>query len=194
MGRLLFGLVKTVLVVGIIFFMLWGLNQFGVISLKPILLQSLSLLPGFEDLNTNYELGKKRSELLQRREYDLQGGQKKLQKAVAKLEVDRFTFEQEKLAWEKQNPVKNVLAANGQVISDPQVLKAEQAKINQYLTTLGSMKPKQAAAVIQKLPEQTVFMIFDQLRSNQVTKIMENLPVDYMAKLTQTRLNKYRNI
>jgi flagellar motility protein MotE (MotC chaperone) len=56
------------------------------------------------------------------------------------------------------------------------------------------MKPKQAAAVIQKLPEETVFTIFDQLRPHQVTKIMENLPESYLAKLTQDRLNKYRNL
>jgi len=69
----------------------------------------------------------------------------------------------------------------------------EEAKLKYYLATLGSMKPKNAAMVIQKLPEDTIYLIFDQLQQSQVRKILENMPPEYLAKLTQDRLNKYRN-
>lgn len=178
----------------LIFFLLWALSQFGVIDLKTMVLQSAGYLPGLEDLAENYELGRKRSVLLSFREKDLQEREKKLKQDQDKLSAERDRFENEKFQWEKEHPT----TTPNRFVTSPgnafgKLKNQEEAKVQEYLNMVGNMKPKQAALVIQKLPEETVFMIFDQLRPSQVTKIMENLPGDYLAKLTQDRLNKYRN-
>jgi flagellar motility protein MotE (MotC chaperone) len=194
------GFFKTVLVIGLAYFILWGLNQFGVIDSKTLILEAASMLPQLNDLPQNYELGKKRSELLLKREKELRALEEKLKREQAELETARNQFNEEKNKWQNEHPagvtVKYTPAPN--IVNPPMPGKfpppTSEQKLKDYLIRVGSMKPKHAAAVIQKLPEETVFTIFDQLRPYQVTKIMENLPESYLAKLTQDRLNKYRNI
>jgi hypothetical protein len=236
-GIIKFG--KIVLIVGLVYFALWAAGQMG---FKDVIIYSASMMPGLHDLPEKYQLGIKRSALLEERtqklddreklldakqaEIDkyaereaklkrredqlkedryklmadrrrLQDDQKKLltdQKKLDKAESD-FAFRQNKWLDEhpgglpKKNGQSDYVAVPGNV--NPPI--TSDSKIKEYLTMLGKMKPKQAAMIIQKLPEETVFTIFDQLNQYQVIKIMENLPEDYLAKLTQDRLNKYRN-
>ena len=227
------------MVAGLVYFALWAAGQMG---FKELVIYSASLMPGLHDLPEKYDLGIKRSKLLEQRNQALDEREKKLnerQKEIdrfaereaklsaqekqlkldqqklladqrrlkeneAKYKVDErrlakersdFKFLQNKWADEhpgglpKKNAQSDYVAVPGNV--NPPV--SSDAKIKEYLTMLGKMKPKQAAMIIQKLPEETVFTIFDQLNQYQVIKIMENLPEDYLAKLTQDRLNKYRN-
>jgi flagellar motility protein MotE (MotC chaperone) len=199
MVQVLYKIGKFLLVMALIYFGLWALNQFGVIDCKTVFLQTAGLIPGLRDLNENYKLGSKRSILLRQREDDLKTREKNLADDKMKLAQARADFANEQIQWNRNH----LAAANlkpGQTTTGVVVpgsvnqSAASDAKIKEYLTMLGKMKPKQAAGVIQKLPEQTVFTIFDQLNQYQVTKIMENLPEDYLAKLTQDRLNKYRNL
>jgi flagellar motility protein MotE (MotC chaperone) len=199
MVQIIYKIGKFLLVMALIYFGLWALNQFGVIDSKTVFLQTAGLIPGLRDLNENYKLGSKRSILLQQREADLKAREKNLADEKMKLAQARADFANEQIQWNRNHPA----AANqkpGQTITGVVVpgsinqTATSDTKIKEYLTMLGKMKPKQAAGVIQKLPEQTVFTIFDQLNQYQVTKIMENLPEDYLAKLTQDRLNKYRNL
>jgi flagellar motility protein MotE (MotC chaperone) len=200
MGQFFSGFSKVILVAALAYFILWGLNQFGVIDSKALILQTASLFPHLEDLPQSYELGKKRSELLAQKENDLRAREQKLKNEQAQLAVDRNQLNNEKNNWQNQHPVTTAATyvPKPYIVNPPMPgrfapLTADQ-KLKDYLTRVGSMKPKQAAAVIQKLPEETVFAIFDQLRPFQVSQIMENLPEAYLAKLTQDRLNKYRNI
>jgi flagellar motility protein MotE (MotC chaperone) len=194
------GFFKTVLVIGLAYFILWGLNQFGVIDSKTLILQAASMLPQLNDLPQNYELGRKRSELLFKREKELRVLEEKLKREQAELETARNQFNEEKNKWQNEHPagVTAKYTPAPHIVNPPMPGKfpppTSEQKLKDYLIRVGSMKPKQAAAVIQKLPEETVFTIFDQLRPYQVTRIMENLPESYLAKLTQDRLNKYRNI
>ncbi len=196
------GFLKFMLVLALAYFLLWSLSVFGVIDSKALLLQVASIFPNLRDLPESYELGKKQSELLARREKELQDLEARLKEDQAKLAKEREDFKNEQNKWQNEHPQglnKIAQATNGPTIyHPPQPGKfpppTSEEKLKNYLNMVGSMKPKQAAAVIQKLPEETVFMIFDQLRPNQVTKILENLPEAYLAKLTQDRLNKYRNI
>lgn len=186
-GRILIIFLAICLVLGI-------LNFMGVLNAHDLFIQGLSYIPGLNDLSENYELGKKRSKLLSEREADLKAREEQLQRDQAKLEEEQDLLLAEKLAWEREHPVP-VGADGTRKPSDAQkaALAKEEAKLKYYLATLGSMKPKNAAMVIQKLPEDTIYLIFDQLQQSQVRKILENMPAEYLAKLTQDRLNKYRN-
>ena len=200
MSQFFSGFAKFILVIALAYFILWGLNQFGVIDSKALVLQTASFFPNLNDLPRNYELGKKRSELLAQREKQLRDREQKLKRDQAQLAVDRNQFQDEKNKWQNQHPVTAATVATPapNYVNPPMPGRfappSSDQKLKDYLTRVGSMNPKQAAAVIQKLPEETVFTIFDQLRPYQVSQIMENLPEAYLAKLTQDRLNKYRNI
>lgn len=185
---LLIVLVALCLILGI-------LNFMGIIDVKSLFLQGLSFVPGLNDLADNYELGEKRSKLLGEREADLQAREEQLQKDLAKLTEEQDLFLDEKFIWEREHPVTDKTDGTSKPSAvQKAVLAKEEAKLKYYLATIGSMKPKKAAMVIQKLPEDTVYLIFDQLQKSQVTKILENMPEEYLAKLTQDRLNKYRNL
>lgn len=201
-GIIKFG--KVLLAVALIYFALWAAGQMG---FKEVVIYSASLIPGLHDLPEKYQLGIKRSNLLEERIQKLDEWEKKLdarqkeidqiaaREADLKRAEEKLKADQEKLLADRkrfldsQKGNSDYVAVPGNV--NPPV--TSDAKIKEYLTMLGKMKPKQAAIIIQKLPEETVFTIFDQLNQYQVIKIMENLPEDYLAKLTQDRLNKYRN-
>lgn len=171
------------------------LNFMGIINVKERFIQGLSLTPGLNDLAENYELGKKRSKLLSEREAELLAGEKQLQIDLAKLEEEKGLLLDEKLIWERKHPLSDKPTDSSRPsVSQKAALAKEEAKVKQYMATLGSMKPKKAAMVIQKLPVETVYLIFDQLQKSQVTRILENMPEEYLAKLTQDRLNQYRNL
>ncbi|HBE80256.1 MAG TPA: hypothetical protein DDW65_21120 [Firmicutes bacterium] len=203
MSRFFSGFLKLTLGIALAYFMFWGLAQFGVIDSKTLILQAASLFPDLRDLPQSYELGKKRSQLLGEKEAELRRLEERLKKGQSQLAADRNQLNEDKNKWQNEHPAtatndtpKYVQAQN--IVNPPMPGKfpspTPEQKLKDYLIRVGTMKPKQAAAVIQKLPEETVFAIFDQLRPYQVTKIMENLPEAYLAKLTQDRLNKYRNI
>ncbi len=188
---------KFLLVVALIYFGLWALNQTGIVDSKNVFLQTASLIPGLNDLADNYELGSKRNTLLKQKEDRLKAQEEQLIADQEKLAADRDRFEDEQNQWRNAQPAstapKTVRTDNDTVVPGINQPATPEEKIKEYLNMLGKMKPKQAASVIQKLPEETVFTIFEQLNQFQVIKIMENLPEDYLAKLTQDRLSIYRN-
>ncbi len=189
----IFNLVKILIIVAAIVLIFGILNFLGIINVKELFIQGISFVPGLNDLQENYELGKRRSKLLEEREAGLRAREEQFRKDLAKLEEEKDLFLDEKFTWERENPVSGKSGETlGASVTQKAALAKEEAKLKQYLATLGSMKPKKAAMVIQKLPEDTVYLIFDQLQKSQVTKILENMPEEYLAKLTQDRLNKYR--
>lgn len=193
MNRTFFNLGRVLIIIIAIGLILGVLNFLGVINVKEAFLQGLSLIPGLNDLAENYELGKKRSKLLSEREADLQAREEKLRQDLAKLAEEQDLFLDEKLAWKREHPVSaGTPGSTGLTPAQKAARAKEEANLKYYLATLGSMKPKNAAMVIQKLPEETVYLIFDQLQQSQVRKILEKMPAEYLAKLTQDRLNKYR--
>lgn len=194
MNRGFFNFVKVLIVLIAICLVLGIFNFLGVLNVKDLFIKGLSYIPGLGDLYDNYELGKKRSKLLSEREAELKAREEQLQRDLAKLEEEQDLLLAEKMAWEREHPVSVGPDGRAQPSAAQKALLAkEEAKLKHYLATLGSMKPKNAAMVIQKLPEDTIYLIFDQLQQSQVRKILENMPAEYLAKLTQDRLNKYRN-
>lgn len=194
MNPTFFNFGRILIIIVAISLMLAVLNFMGVINVKELVLQGLSFIPGLNDLAENYELGQKRGKLLGEKEADLQAREAALQQELAKLAEEKDLFLDEKFLWEREHPVsKGATGTTETPAAQKAALAKEEAKLKYYLATLGSMKPKNAAMVIQKLPEETVYLIFDQLQQSQVRKILENMPAEYLAKLTQDRLNKYRN-
>jgi flagellar motility protein MotE (MotC chaperone) len=193
MNRVFFNFGRILIIVVAISLLLGILNFLGIINVKELFLEGLSFIPGLNDLAENYELGKKRSKLLSEREADLQAREAKLQTDLAKLAEEQDLFLDEKLAWQREHPlIAGTSGSSGLTVAQKAARAKEEANLKYYLATLGSMKPKNAAMVIQKLPEETVYLIFDQLQQSQVRKILEKMPAEYLAKLTQDRLNKYR--
>ncbi len=194
MNRIFFNFGRVLIIIVAICLILGILNFMGIINVKELFLQGLSFIPGLNDLAENYELGKKRSKLLGEREADIQAREAQLKQDLAKLAEEQDLFLDEKLTWEREHPASiRTAETSGPTAAQKAALAKEEAKLRYYLATLGSMKPKNAAMVIQKLPEDTVYLIFDQLQQSQVRKILENMPAEYLAKLTQDRLKKYRN-
>jgi flagellar motility protein MotE (MotC chaperone) len=201
MSQFFSGFLKLTLGMALACFIFWGLVQFGVIDSKTLILQAASLFPDLRDLPQSYELGKKRNQLLAEKEAELRRLEERLKEGQSQLAADRNQLNEDQNKWQNAHPAakdtSQYLQAQN-IVNPPMPGKfpppTPEQKLKDYLIRVGTMKPKQAAAVIQKLPEETVFAIFDQLRPYQVTKIMENLPEAYLAKLTQDRLTKYRNI
>ncbi|HEX3046480.1 MAG TPA: hypothetical protein VHY08_17115, partial [Bacillota bacterium] len=161
--------------------------------------QLVSCYPGLSDVVTSYELGQRQSALLKQQQEKLKQDQKTLAAAQSKLYRDQDAFQKEQIQWNFAHPSttpSGYAAKNGNKLVPGQLNPPQTSdeKIKEYLALLGQMRPKQAASVIQKLPEETIFTIFDQLRRDQVVKIMENLPESFLSKLTMDRLNKYRDI
>ncbi|MCL6589570.1 MAG: hypothetical protein K6U80_06415 [Firmicutes bacterium] len=199
MAQVLARVFKVVLIIGLLWFGLWVLGQFGVLQMKSVILNLVSCYPGLSDVVSSYELGQKQSALLKRQQEKLKQDQKKLAEDQAQLLRDKDAFEKEKIQWASAHPVATPPRSGSKSGSQlvPGQLnppKTSEQKVKEYLSLVGQMRPKQAAAVIQKLPEEAIFMIFDQLRRDQVVKIMENLPESFLSKLTLDRLNKYRDI
>ena len=195
MSQFLLRFLKGGLSLALILALLWGLNQFKIIDSKGLILQAASLFPGLNRLPQTYALGQKRN-------LQLSAKDKKLRALQAKLAAENNALQNAKLQLQKQQS-KAVASPTpppnqSQYVNMPTVLKfpppTSAEKLNSYLNTIGNMQPAEAAAVIQKLPEQTVYLIFDQLRPYRVSRIMEKLPAAYLATLSQDRLNKYRNL
>lgn len=194
MAEVLAKVFKVVLIIGLIWFGIWTLTQFGMFSMKDVILGLVSCLPELSDAKTSYELGQKQGALLKQQREKIKQDQKELDVAKAKLLRDQDTFKREQDLWYFAHPSTTPGGAsnNNKFALNP--TRTPDKKIKEYLSLLGQMRPKQAASVIQKLPEETIFMIFDQLRRDQVVKIMENLPESFLSKLTMDRLNQYRDI
>jgi flagellar motility protein MotE (MotC chaperone) len=199
MGRFLLGLIVVPVVLAVAVGVVLILDQFGIVSYPKAVLQPVGSTLGIQNLAENYDLGKKRSALLESRDQELRKAEAEVKSRQTVLAQKMAEFEAAKTQWEKDHPLTPVAAANSasglansSKAPPPSAVKADPKEI-QFLANIGGMKPAKAAAVIEKLAPETVYRIFDQLDARQVSKIMENLPADLVAKLTQGRMLKNGN-
>jgi flagellar motility protein MotE (MotC chaperone) len=185
MGKYFLGVFTVVLLLALGAGCIWLFDFVGVIALDDLALRAVGSLPGLSDLPASYALGKKRSLVLKQKEEELMAREKRLAAGRNKLEEDSNALATEKKQWLKE---RNVLsqAVPGQSLQTPAGLDPA---VKKYLAMVGAMKPAKAAAVIQQLPDATVFLLLDQLKSAQATKIMESLPPGYLTRITRARLN-----
>lgn len=195
------GFIVALLIIALGLGVLWGLDRFGIVNSKNLILQGISYYPGLKDLSAAYDLGQKQSAVLEQRVKELQNLAQKLKMEQSKLHRERTAFDETKLNWEKQhllpaNPTLPAVQAAAPAQSPPQgskgPTKEEEAKLKAYLATIGAMKPEMAARVLQKLPENITFQILEQTPDRNVTKIMEFMPPEYVAALTRDRVSKTR--
>ncbi|HYH02619.1 MAG TPA: hypothetical protein VEC37_05925 [Bacillota bacterium] len=191
MGKYLLGILTVIIIVavgcgGILIF-----DLVGIVKKNDLIFTAVEQLTGLKNFQENYELGQKRSRVLKKKETELVTKEKRLASREQRLEADLAELENQKQLWFKEHPIvkqpepKSVVAQNKPRTEDD-------PKLKNYLATIGAMKAEKAAAVIQKLPDETVFLIFDQLRANQASKLMENLPPEYLTRLTEARLNQHK--
>jgi flagellar motility protein MotE (MotC chaperone) len=197
MGRYLLGFLSAILLIALGLGVLILVDQIGLMKTSPLVLQTVSYFPGLKDLPVSYELGRKQSRMLKDSKEELGDLFQRLQRERQKLVQERSILKAEQEKWRADRLKPPELEATGPLDKgkpNPSngLSKEDQDKIEQYLATIGSMKPEKAAAVLQKLPVETVLRIFDQAQTRQVVKIMENLPPAYVAQLTQDRIGKYK--
>ncbi len=198
MGRFLLGLIVAPVVLAVAVGVVLLLDQFGIVSYPKLVLQAVGSTLGIKNLAENYDLGKKRSALLESRDRELRKTEAEVKSGQTVLAQKMAEFAAERTQWEKDHPITPTGAANAAGPANPsQTPSVNSGKVDpkesQFLTNIGGMKPAKAAAVIEKLAPETVYRLFDQMDARQVSKILENLPADLVAKLTQGRMLKTGN-
>lgn len=189
MVKYLLGILTVVIIVAVAYGGILFFDFVGVIQKNDLIFAAVAGLTGLEDFQENYELGQKRSQILKQKEKELETKEKQLVTREQKLEGDYAELEKQQQLWFKEHPI-GEQPGQKSATSPNQPLAADDPKLKNYLATIGAMKAEKAAAVIQKLPDETVFLIFDQLRPNQASKLMENLPPEYLSRLTESRLRR----
>jgi hypothetical protein len=187
MEKFFLGMAAVLLAIAVAVGCLWLFDLVGVIKMNDLILNEAGQLTGLNNLAANYELGQKRSAVLQKKEMELTRKERQLAARETKLQTDFTELQDQKQLWLKERsqatkaePTMGKTGVNVSPTSDPAV--------KNYLATIGAMKAEKAAAVMQKLPDATVLLIFDQLRTNQAAKLMESLPAEYLTRLTKARL------
>jgi flagellar motility protein MotE (MotC chaperone) len=184
MGKYCLGIFTVILLIVVGAGCIWLFDFAGLIAFDDLAIRAVSNIPGLSDLPVSYSLGQKRSVVLKKKEDGLAAREKRLAADRNKLDEEISAFETEKKQWLKERNALSKAApaksANTPAELDPAVKKS--------LATVGAMKPAKAAAVIQQLPDATVFALFDQLKSAQAAKIMENLPPEYLSRITKARV------
>jgi flagellar motility protein MotE (MotC chaperone) len=188
MEKFFLGIATVLLVIVVAVGCLWLFDLVGVIKMNDLILNEAGKLTGMKKLAVNYELGKKRSAVLQKKEMELTTKERQLAARETKLQKNFTELEDQKQLWLKEHS-QTVQAIQTNGITGAKASPASDRSVKNYLATIGAMKVDKAAAVMQKLPDETVLLIFDQLRTNQAAKLMESLPAEYLTRLTKARLN-----
>jgi flagellar motility protein MotE (MotC chaperone) len=188
MGKYFLGIFTVVLLIAVGVGCIWLFDFVGLIALDDLAIRAAGNIPGLSDLPVSYSLGKKRSEVLKKKEDGLIAREKRLEADRNKLEEEISAFATEKKQWLKERNTLSKAAPAGTANTPAELDPA----VKKYLATVGAMKPAKAAAVIKQLPDVTVFALFDQLKSAQAAKIMENLPPEYLTRITQARVKSTR--
>jgi flagellar motility protein MotE (MotC chaperone) len=188
MGKYLLGLATVLIAVLVAWGCLCLFDLVGVVKMNDLILNEVGKLTGLNDLAANYELGKKHSAILQKKEQELLNKEKQLAVRESKLQYDLTELEDQKQLWIKEHP-QGAQKAQTTGKSSSIAQSALEPKVKNYLATIGAMRPEKAAAVIRKLPDETVLLIFEGLRTKQAAKLMENLPSEYLTRLTKARLS-----
>lgn len=194
--RILSGIAVIALILLVFGVGFWAMDELGLMDIKTVSLGIASILPGLNDVERNYTLGENRQKILEKQQKELEKKKRLLDQKESQLQADRLVFEQEKADWERihAGSTPTPTPRDWRRSLGPFPSPEPDAKVNEFLATVGRMNAKEAAAVLQKMPEETVFKIFNQLSPYHVTRIMEQLPEKYLAQLTRSRLTKYKDL
>jgi flagellar motility protein MotE (MotC chaperone) len=187
MGKFLLGIATVLIVIGVAVGCLWLGDLVGILELKQLILNETGRLTGIKNLAETYELGKKQSAVLEKKEFELAKKERQLIARETKLQTEFTELQDQKQSWIKErSKTAPVQPPKGKITPRPDATPDPTLKT--YLATIGAMKAEKAAAVMQNLPDETVFLILDQLRKQQAAKLMENLPPEYLTRITKARL------
>lgn len=185
MGRFFLGFLTPLVLAILVGLGIWACDLLGFLEMEKLVLDLAGGFPGLHDLAENYEVGRAQTDLLKRREAQLAERETRLRVTEKQLEERAAAVEQA----ERQQ--RQAVEARAQAKSEASQGEAElDAETKKYLAVVGGMKPDKAAVVLQGLPEETAYLILTQLRASQASKILENLPAEYVITLTEKRVNK----
>ena len=188
MFRYIAGILTALLFIGSVIGLLYILDQYNYIDLKPGVLDALSTIPGWEELPEAYRLGLQNMGLLQEREEEL----------TAKADALAVT---EKLEAERQGLLTVVALRKGKVLTSGRKIEqqteyryttqTEVANQDRYMTAarlLEAMSPEAAGENILKMPFEMGVAVLTLLEPIRASRILETMPPEqsskYMAKIS----------
>lgn len=189
MGRFFLGFLTPLVLAILVGLGIWGSDLFGFLDMETLVLEWTGRLLNLENLAENYEVGRGQTDFLRQMEARLQERETRLRVREGQLEERAAALEQAELRNQRaaEALAQTQREASTATVEASQALDGETKK---YLAMVGGMKPEKAAAVLQGLPQETAYLILTQLRASQSSKILENLPAEYVIALTEKRVNK----
>lgn len=190
MSRFLLGMFVPILIVALLVFALWVFDALNLVDVNKEILTLVGKIPGYENLEENYEIGKQRSKVLKEKEMELVDREDKINKKDAELKKKEEelalleqALEDERLKREAQ---KIPVVASGN--KGEQVLTAYEEEVQHYIEIVSGMKAENAAAFMQKLSYDLTWDILQRVQTSQAKKIMDKLPTPYVTTLTQRKV------
>jgi len=193
MFRYIAGILTAFLFFGSVFGLLYILDQYNYIDLKPAVLDALSTIPGWEEVPEAYKLGLTDKDLLKEREGELAGKAEELAAQADKLEAEKQALigqlvalqeREEYLALEEQKMAKQQFQTGF-----TQGLTTEQNE--RYATAarlLEAMKPEAAGDNLLKMPFEMGVAVLTMIDTRKAGKILESIPPEqsskYMAEIS----------
>lgn len=193
MLRYIAGILTAFLFFSSVFGLLYILDQYNYIELKPAVLYTLSTIPGWEEVAEAYKLGLDNMDVLQAREAALAARAEELAAEAKKLEEEKQALVEQVVALEEKEEylmVQERKLAEQQSTTVTSQLPNENAR-ERYATAarlLEAMKPEAAGENLLKMPFEMGVAVLSLLDSRKAGRILETIPPEqsskYMAKLS----------
>lgn len=193
MFRYIAGILTALLFIGSVIGLLYILDQYNYIDLKPGVLDALSTIPGWEELPEAYRLGLQNMGLLQEREEELTAKAHELASEAEKLEAERQNLIEQLVALQEKE---EFLALQERKIAEQQTeyrytTQTQVANQDRYMTAarlLEAMSPEAAGENILKMPFEMGVAVLTLLEPRRASRILETMPPEqsskYMAKIS----------
>ncbi|HEY8391173.1 MAG TPA: hypothetical protein VIL83_00380 [Capillibacterium sp.] len=188
MLRYIAGILTAFLFFGSVFGLLYILDQYNYIDLKPSVLLALSRIPGWEDVAEAYKLGADKQKVLQEREAELAAKAEEIAAEAKKLEEEKQALIEQVVALEEKEEylsVKESKLAKQQQTTPSSSRLTGKTNSERYATAarlMEAMKPEVAGENLLKMPFEMGVSVLSLLDSRKAGKILETLPPEESAK------------
>lgn len=186
MFRYIAGILTAFLFFGSVFGLLYILDQYNYIDLKPSVLNILSTIPGWEEIPEAYKLGLHNLELLQEREEELAAKAGELASEAEKLAAERQTLIEQLVALQEKE---EYLAFQERRIAEQQTQyrytqepETSQDRYVRAARLLEAMSPEVAGENILKMPFEMGVAVLTLLEPRRASRILETMSPEQSAK------------
>ncbi|HHT48657.1 MAG TPA: hypothetical protein GXZ98_05115 [Firmicutes bacterium] len=193
MFRYIAGILTAFLFFGSVFGLLYILDQYNYVDLKPSVLFALSTIPGWEEVAEAYQLGLNHKDVLAERESALATKAEELDAEAKKLEEEKQVLVAQVVALEEKE---EYLALEERKLAEQQaqtriIQQSDETARERYATAarlLEAMRPETAGENLLKMPFEMGVAVLSLLDSRKAGRILETIPPEqsskYMAELS----------